>query len=329
MGNLHSVNNESMYLINTSAPSVLSMTGEFAVPSQHPITLLSGWTWAGYPSAKATDINEALANFNATDGDILKAKNCFAIYADDYGWFGSLHTLTPGEGLMYHSESSQTNSLVYNEGSRGAVLRDIVSAKSYHFMPNMSAYPYNMNVMAVVEMEGEELSGENYELAAFANGECRGSAKLMYVAPLRRYVAMLTVVGDAEAELNFGLYDANNGTECFEADNVLAYSTNAVVGTMDEPYVVNFRGTTGVNGFASRINVFPNPVSSGEMLNIALPAEDLGKACVEFVNAIGVTVKSVYAPSVQTIAVPETAGVYLLRVTVAGKGTYCQKVVVR
>ena len=329
MGSLHAVNNESMYLINTSAPCVLSMTNNFAVPSQHPITLLSGWTWTGYPSAKAVDLNEALVNLNATDGDIIKAKSCFAIYADGSGWFGSLHTLNPGVGLMYHSLSNQTQNLVYGEGSRGFELRENLTAERNHFVPSVANYPYNMSVMAVVNMDGEELSSENYELAAFANGECRGSAKLMYVAPLDRYMAFLTVAGDDATQLSFGLYDASNGTVCFDTDDVLTYSNNTIAGSMDEPYMINFRETTGANEFASRIRIYPNPVSRDEVLNLVMPTEDLGKARVEIVNAFGQTVSSVYAPSAQTIAVPETAGVYLLRVTVAGKGTYSQKIVVR
>ena len=329
MGSLHAVNNESMYLINTSAPCVLSMTGDFAVPSQHPITLLSGWTWTGYPSAKAVDLNEALVNLNATDGDIIKAKSCFAIYADGSGWFGSLHTLNPGVGLMYHSLSNQTQNLVYGEGSRGFELRENLTAERNHFVPSVANYPYNMSVMAVVNMDGEELSSENYELAAFANGECRGSAKLMYIAPLDRYMAFLTVAGDDATQLSFGLYDASNGTVCFDTDDVLTYSNNTIAGSMDEPYMINFRETTGANEFASRIRIYPNPVSRDEVLNLVMPTEDLGKARVEIVNAFGQTVSSVYAPSTQTIAVPETAGVYLLRVTVAGKGTYSQKIVVR
>lgn len=329
MGSLHAVNNESMYLINTSAPCVLSMTGNFSVPSQHTIPMLSGWTWIGYPSAKTVDVNEALVNLNATDGDIIKARNCFAIYAEGNGWFGTLHTLSPGMGFMYHSLSTQSQSFVYGEGSRGVELRENLTAEHNHFVPNVAAYPYNMNVLAVVNLDGEELSSENYELAAFANGECRGSAKLMYVAPMNRYVAFLTAVGNDATTLSFGLYDAANGTVCYDTDDVMIYSNNAIVGSIDEPYVINFRETTGANEFANRINVYPNPVARGEMLNIGMAAEDLGHARVEIVNTLGMTVSSVYAPSVQTIAVPQTAGVYLLRVTMEGKGTYSQKIVVR
>ena len=318
-----------MYLINTNAPCVLSMTGNFAVPSQHTIPLLSGWTWVGYPSAKTVDVNEALVNLNATDGDIIKARNCFAVYAEGNGWFGTLYTLSPGMGFMYHSLSTQSQSFVYGEGSRGVELRENLTAEHNHFVPNVAAYPYNMNVLAVVNLDGEELSSENYELAAFANGECRGSAKLMYVAPMNRYVAFLTVVGNDATTLSFGLYDVANGTVCFDTDDVMTYSNNAIVGSIDEPYVINFRETTGANEFANRINVYPNPVARGEMLNIGMTAEDLGQARVEIVNTLGMTVSSVYAPSVQTIAVPQTAGVYLLRVTMEGKGTYSQKIVVR
>jgi len=75
----------------------------------------------------------------------------------------------------------------------------------------MKAYPDNMTVIAVVALDNAMLHSEQYELAVFANDECRGSAKLMYVAPIDQYVAFLTIYGETTADLRFALYDAMTG----------------------------------------------------------------------------------------------------------------------
>ena len=52
------------------------------------------------------------------------------------------------------------------------------------------------------------------------------------------------------------------------------------------------------------------------------------EVCVEIINILGMVEKQYHTP-IQTITSPNTAGVYTLRITVKGKGTYCQKLVVR
>ncbi len=175
---------------------------------------------------------------------MLKSQNNgYATYLAGYGWYGSLTTLNPGMGLMYKSNNSSSVTLTYPNGGSKEDLKANQTTENNHWQPNLNAYPDNMSVMAIVELDGEELQGEHYELAAFANGEVRGSARLLYVEPLNRYIAFLTVAGDEAAELHFGLYNAETGeveTQCVAS---LQYETNAVVGSFAEPYVVCFRGT--------------------------------------------------------------------------------------
>ena len=332
-GSLASINNESTYQVKTNAACSVELTGSLANPEDHPITLNNGWTWVGYPVSVSMGVAEALSGIAPQNGDMLKSQNNgFASYLDGFGWYGSLSTLNPGMGLMFKSNNSSAVTLVYPNSGTRADLRATQTADNNHWQPNLNAYADNMSVMAVVELDGEELQGENYELAAFANGECRGSARLMYVEPIDRYMAFLTIAGDEAAELHFGLYNNETGTVvetvCTPS---LQYETNAIVGSFETPYVVSFCGsTTGTDEWASSLQVFPNPVEHGQTISLDISAvETLRATSVQIINALGMVVETLHATSLQRITAPETAGVYTLRISIEGKGTCYRKLMVR
>jgi hypothetical protein len=329
MGMLSGINNESSYKIKANAPCVINMIGEETTSSAHPITIGPGWNWIGYPVSTAMSIGEAMSGITPYNGDQLKGLNGYAGYYTGMGWMGTLSTITPGMGLLYKSTGSGSQTLVYPTSSKGGVLAENITPENNHWVPDLHAYPDNMTVTAVIELDDNELQSDSYELAAFANGECRGSVRLMYVEPLNRHIAFLTIVGEDVTTLSFSLYDAATGEEIHGAQEMLNFSINATVGNVMEPYVIHFRGMMGMDDFDSRISVFPNPVGRGEVLNMVMPTDNTGELCVEIINALGVVVETLRATSVQTIAAPNVAGVYTLRITVEGKGTYYRKLVVR
>ena len=328
-GSLSSINNESSYKIKTSAPCVAEMAGGTAIPSLHPITLNQGWTWMGYLPSFALDINTALNGLDATQGDKVKSQQGYSDYYPGYGWFGSLNTIEPGMGLMYYSANSDAVTFTYPDNTRGGELKANLIAENNHWKPNVYAYPDNMTVMAVVELDDEELNTENYELAAFAaNGECRGSVKLTYAEPLHRYVAFLTISGKDAIELSFRLYNTETNEEYYNAEESLDFVANAMVGKSDALYVVHFKGIMGMDEFANEVKVYPNPVNAGERFNIGLSGDVTDIVRVEIINTLGM-VETVCTSSCQTLTAPNVAGVYILRITVEGKGTIVRKLVVK
>ena len=331
-GSLAAINNENTYQIRASEACTVEMTGAMANPADHPVTLVAGWNWIGYPVSASMTITEALSGITPQSGDMLKSQNDgYASYLEGYGWYGSLGTLQPGMGLMYKSNNGSAVTLVYPNGGTRTDLKANQTTGNNHWHPNLNAYPDNMSVMAIVELDGEELASERYELAAFANGECRGSARLMYVEPLDRYMAFLTVAGDEAAELRFGLYNTETGAVETQNFASLRYETNAVVGSFESPYVVSFRSMTGVDEWANGMSLFPNPVERGEKVTIGLPdAELLRATSVEIVNSHGQVVETLQAMSAQTtVTAPKEAGVYVLSITVEGKKVYYRKLIVK
>jgi len=318
------MNNEGGYMVKSDEEVAVDITGSAATPENHPITLNSGWTWIGYPCAEQMTVAEALANHTPQPNDVVKGQNVSAMYMGGQ-WYGSL-TLTPGIGLMYKSNNSEVVTLTYATPSRMTEIE--ANAVETHWNANYSAYPTNMMVLAVVELDGEELNSKNYELAVFANSECRGSVAMMYVEPLDRYMALLTIAGEEVDNLCFALYNAETGEEYHDAIETLTYEMDAVVGSSEAPFVVRFRNT-GVGEWANSLQIFPNPVERGQIVSIGM-TDETGEVRVEIVNVMGVVEKNQTESLPQgTVKAPDESGVYVLRITVEGKGACYRKLVVK
>jgi len=321
MGTLTEIANESTYKIKNMAPCTVSIIGLEAISEQHPITLTPGWNWIGYPYSEPLSIETAFSNISLSDGDLVKSLDGYSTYYEGLGWMGGLRTITPGMGLLYKSYNSQDVVLVYPENTRGVELVENITAKENHWVPDMHAYPDNMNLTAVVELDGMELKGENFEIAAFADGECRGSARLLYIEPLQRYLAFLTIVGEEADELSFGLYNTETGEECFDSEAMFAFTNNVVMGNPKEPTVLSFRGKEEYTG---DFQVYPNP--SNTVLNII---GDNVEYSYTLFNSLGQAVTSGTACGIEQINVASMEkGVYFLHL-ISGSKASVQKVVVK
>jgi hypothetical protein len=233
-------------------------------------------------------------------------------------------------GLMYYSTNSSPVTLTYPDSNRGGEVRANLTADDNHWKPNVHAYPDNMTVLAVVELDDVELNTEHYELAAFAaNGECRGSVKLIFAEPLHRHVAFLTISGKDATELSFRLYDTERGKEYYDAEESLDFVANAIVGDASDLYVVHFRGATGMDEFANNVKVYPNPVNRGERFSIGMNAKSKSPVQVEIINALGAVVSmETLTQTPASIVAPITAGVYTLRIS-CEEDTCYRKIIVR
>ena len=332
-GSLNSIYNAQTYQIRLNENCELNMVGRVAHPSDFLITLSNGWSWIGYPTSATMSVTDAFSNMTPSNGDMVKSQSDgYASYLGGYGWYGSLQSIEPGMGLMYKSTNSNVVTFFYPEAMAKGDAPKNVTAENNHWVPCLKAYPDNMSVMAVVELDGMELRSEQYELAAFAEGECRGSVRLIYVEPIDRYVAFLNVAGEDPTYLHFGLYNSATGEEVFNNETLLGYQTNAMVGGFDQLYAIRFRETTGVEANSHQLQVYPNPVAHGEMFSIGMVEAKEGPVRVEIINTLGVTVQSSTCASVHettSLKAPQEPGVYTLRISVNGVETCLHKLMVR
>ena len=310
---LTSFSTSEMYMINTSAPITVDFEGKFVEYENRQIDLVEGWNWIGYPVNEEIDINTALKNHEAKEGDFIKGKNQDeeSWYYEGWGWEPSFN-FKPGHGYMY--QSTQKASFTFN-----AVGDDNTNVKrtveNYHWNADATQYPTNMTMVAIVD----GVVGNEYEVAAFANGEVRGSARPMFIERLNTYVLILTIHGDEVEEVSFKYYDIITGEEV-ELSNRINYTNDAIVGSMDEPYMLT-RGTTGIGEAAmSQVNIYPNPTTTGTEINLQATCDK-----VEVFNALGAKVAEYQ--NVDSIDALETAGIYVIRITNNGNVQNCRLVV--
>lgn len=310
---------KQMYMINTSSAVTINVAGEMVDYKETPINLRSGWNWIGYPVSEAVDVNTALADLNGkvSGGDVIKTFGKSSQYSATSGiWVGQLKELKPGEGYMY--KSSTSTSFVYSVGTGSKVENVDRTIEEKYWMSDVSEYANNMTVVAMLSIDGEIVK-DNYEIAAFVNGECRGSERPIYVEELDAYVLFLTIHGDDVEELTFKYYDVNYGTE-YELSNRINYSNDAVVGSVDEPYMFNLDilniGETSVEN----ISIYPNPTTIGSEINLQAVCDK-----VEVFNALGVKVAEY--TNVDSIDAIETAGVYVIRLTIDNSARNCRLIV--
>jgi hypothetical protein len=118
VGDLMSIGlmNEHMYMIEVTEAVTFELQGPATNPEAHPITIYpDDWSWIGYPCAEEVDVNVALADFPAEDGDMIESIDDGMIFYDSESgiWVGDFDTMIPGRGYMYLYNGSDEQTLVF------------------------------------------------------------------------------------------------------------------------------------------------------------------------------------------------------------------------
>ena len=314
-GELEETSELQMYMVNVFKSQDLRLEGDYVnyEAEDNAIGLNHGWNWIAYSVSEEINISDALSNLEATTGDIIKTMGASAVYLNGNWVSSNLKSLKPGSGYMYKNNGEFTS---FNYSSRVTTTPSgsADNRANNHWTADIAQYPNNMTMIAMTDVEGD-----NYEVAAFVNGEVRGSARPVYVEELNAYILVLTISGDDVAEVSFMYYDLTTGEEV-EFSNRINYSNDAIVGSITEPYMLT-RGTTGIGEAAmSQVNIYPNPTTTGTEINLQTVCDT-----VEVFNALGVKVAEYQ--NVDSIDALETAGIYVIRITNDGNVQNCRLVV--
>ena len=328
-GTLQTINNKSMYMINMNSEQTISITGALADMAANPITINNGWNWIGFPSNVSVDINSALANMTPMESDLIKTRNAFATYYSSMGgWFGTLTTLTPGFGYMYKSNNEEPFEFVYSTSSRSDQEPTGIQMTS-HWDVSVGEYSDNATLIGVIAINGEEQRDENLIVGAFVDDRCVGEANAIYVESFDRYFVFLTYFGDENDGIAFKLYDENTGIETIGAENNFVFNANSMIGSMEEPYVINFSMPMDVEEYAKEIKLFPNPVKATEKVKVNLKDVDASGMDIEIINALGMVVyQNTYHAVVADLTAPRVPGLYIVKITENGGSVYYGKLIV-
>ena len=315
-GTLSEVSNDEMYMIKLSRAKKFEMIGEKVDLSECPITLGNNWKWISYPLKRPMNVGMAFSGITPNTGDYIKSQTGFAQYDEELGWRGTLNSMMPGEGYMYYNTSGYAKTLVYPEANAKTEIEDNITSDYNHWIADMTMYPANMNIIATVDNN----SGNNFEVAAFCDGECRGSARPIYIEELNAKIIFLTVCGDNNETISFRYYDIDSEKE-YDIVNTLTFGMNDITGSMREPYIMSFIPADVDEVSLSGINIYPNPADINDEINLGAECER-----VEIYNSLGVKVSEY--ENVNHIDGIETAGIYVIKIINKGTIKY-DRIIVR
>ena len=306
------LNNTNMYMLYASEPQTLSMEGVLVKPLETPVTLKAGtWNYIGYAPNLNLPVGNALAGYEACEGDVVKSIDGFAMYSGN-NWIGSLSYMEPNAGYMLLNTDVVDKTLYYP--STSTVVGSGTKLKSSPFSSTMSI---------VAE---SKLVDPADDLRVYAGGEERGKAMPVSV-PGGKNLQFVSVSGDMAGDrLVFVLVKAD-GTR-YRSVNDLRYAVNGVLGTLDKPYALSFEKEMAEHGDVLW-SVSPNPVKDKAYVDVQLAFS--AEVQLEVLNQNGMVL---YAGTerVDGYARMEVdlegfpAGNYIVRLTVSGE-TYIEKLI--
>lgn len=259
VGQLTEIDNDQMYLVHSSAPQNLHISGPAVDPTSHKLTIRGAkedgtprWNYISYLPSDNFTLKEALAGYDAKEGDIVKSQTQMAMYSGNLGWIGSLTYMENGKGYMLQRQSQDDAQLQYpSKTSVGRKAKAAMAAAKNADGTN-AYFPYAANMTAVVEVEGVSLQ-QGDRLVSYVAGEPRGYAEGITL-PDGRTIFMLAIGGDKPEAVDVTV--ERDGDVVAKAPSVISYAANSNVGTINEPMHISFLGTEG------GLYVYPSPFYS-------------------------------------------------------------------
>ena len=309
VGNLITLHPSEAYKIQMPEDSIHVMSGYEFNPAKS-ISLKQGRNWLGYPVSQTMSLNEAFANAELNEGDYIVGQDGFAQYADG-SWAGTLQTMVPGKGYMYHS--MRDNSFIYNTAlvSKAKSLYRTAGQNRTPWYADKHKYPNIMCLIAEVYDNGQV--SEDYSIGAFCGTECRGVGK--YVDGK----LMMNIYGEGNEKIVFRA--VHTGTqETFLLTEELSFK-ETLIGSLSHPYALHFDEDTGVEEIRSGWNVWVE----GNDLYLALNGKPFDTVTLTDANGTVYLSKETVSENEPVNILELSAGVYIVT-AVQGKDVYSKKI---
>lgn len=309
VGNLNTLHPSEAYKIRMPEDSIHVMSGYEFNPAKS-IFLKQGRNWLGYPVSQTMSLNEAFANAELNEGDYIVGQDGFAQYADG-SWTGTLQTMVPGKGYMYHS--MRDNSFIYNTAlvSKAKSLYRTAVRNRTPWYADKHKYPNIMCLIAEVYDNGQV--SEDYSICAFCGTECRGVGK--YVDGK----LMMNIYGEGNEKIVFRAVHTET-QETFVLTEELSFK-ETLIGSLSQPYALHFDEDTGVEEIRSGWNVWVE----GNDLYLALNGKLFDTVTLTDANGTVYLSRETVSENEPVNISELPSGVYIVT-AVQGKDVYSKKV---
>ncbi len=284
--------NKRSYQMQNANAGVIIYEGSVVNPLTESIAISEGWNQIGFVPNQNLDLNEALASFNATDGDIIKSQYLLAVYDASFGWIGNLKSLVPGQGYMLRAQTAGTltypETSVINGRTKEAEENDLTHFNLGNFELNPHQFPFQMNMMARITNLPYQDDSEATRLLALDGDKIVGIAKAQLNPVTENYDYFMTIYGDgSNKELTFTLTDSE-GEEISKVIEAVEFADNLILGKTGKPLPLTLLQEIVLeNG----LDIYPNPFSTETTLRFNL-MED-AEVNLEIVDALGRTIRQI------------------------------------
>ncbi|MGN0235470.1 MAG: LamG-like jellyroll fold domain-containing protein [Paludibacteraceae bacterium] len=249
-GTLSMIRYQNIFLAHTANPVQLQIEGDPLDDEGRTLTLSQGWNVLPYLLPDKQSLTDALADYydQASEGDLIKSRDAFAVFSNASKWEGNLTYMQPGQGYMLRRLAQDPCSFTYY--TYGQVDKGISEqgAKSKEQRPNGSAT--TMSVIATVETgQGLALypSSENFTLAAYIGNTLVGICYPQQAGTnAQDSLCFLSIADGAEGSgqaasgrIRFVLLRDGEPVAC--GTQTLPYEQDAVVGTLRKPYRITLQ----------------------------------------------------------------------------------------
>lgn len=312
------ITNNKMYKVKLTSAQKLNIKGIPVDLNTWFFDLSQNWNWLPFVVSKNVPVADALANLNASDGDLIKSQSLFAIYSSAVGWKGSLTYLKAGEGYMLSTSvpqrftypeylnrvNTKTNSAKVLKQNSVKVF-NVAEDKAENTLLSAGYAKFANTMSAVVKLP------EGYQDLSFynASGELRGQIQTQNVEG--KDLAFITIYGEQPEKLTAYI---GTGSNLQATSKSISFKADAILGSVADPIVIDF--------LTEKVSVFPNPFHQD--FEVVVDSKEAGEAKIVIYNMLnqklyestakinkGVNVLKVY-PTIP-------AGVYLLKLQIADK----------
>ncbi len=316
------ITSNKMYKFRLETAQKLNIKGTPVDLNTWSFDLTTNWNWLPFVVSKNIPVGDALANLNASDGDVIKSQSAFAIYSTIAGWKGSLTYLRAGEGYMLYTAIAQKfsypeylNRLNAKTTSSIGVKKNkiVVSGENEEFVPVSNSYARFAHTMSAVVQLPEGIRDLSFYSSS---GELRGQVQTQNING--RDLAFITIYGEQSERLTAYV---GSGSNTRTTPKMIDFSPDAILGSIANPVIIELP--------AERVRVYPNPFDRD--FEVTFDSNQEGEATWQISNMSGNIVlertsKIIRGANVIRIHPDVPAGVYILRIKMADKMIY-QKII--
>lgn len=229
VGTMEGFNDLSMYKIHSSySDQELKLNGGYInSKADQKVSVEKGWNYLPYLSLSVLPVDEALQNYAASEGDILKSQTQSATFINGvWNVAGGLTAMEPGKGYMLYRSADNKVDFIYPI----ALEENSNNSRVMRFENDAQRFSSNMNVFATVE---GVMAVPGDSIVAVAVDGVRGGTTIDNEGK-----ASLTILGDNNADIYLTLM--HNNTIVASAKAPISYASDNIVGSYANPTAIEF-----------------------------------------------------------------------------------------